>query len=93
MPNLVENSTGVNFTDVHKASSVTFGPKFAVGTRIRANDRDYVYARATGAVANNAAVILTEPAMTVASGAGAWTNKTGVALVLDDHAWFQRNTI
>jgi len=33
---------------------------------------------------------LSEPAMTVAAGAGSWTNRTGVALAANDYAWIQK---
>lgn len=80
-----QNMTGVAFTRVEAA------PSFAVGTIVRGNDgHDYIYARATGAIADDATAVLSEPAMTVAAGAGSWTNRTGVALAANDHAWIQK---
>ena len=77
-----QNMTGVAFTRVEAA------PSFAVGTIVRGNDgHDYIYARATGAIADDATAVLSEPAMTVA---GSWTNRTGVALAANDYAWIQK---
>lgn len=65
----------------------------ALGTVVTGNDgHDYILAKATDAIANAAVVTLTEPAMTVATGAGAWTN-TGPALVANDRAWFKKTAI
>lgn len=66
----------------------------ALGTVVVADDgHDYIYAKASGAVASDAVVVLTEPAMTVATGAGAWTNKNGAALALNDKAWLKKTAI
>jgi hypothetical protein len=68
-----------------------FTPK--LGTVVTAEDgHDYILAKASGAIANAAVAILTEPAMTMATGAGAWTN-TNAALVLNDLAWFKKTAI
>lgn len=65
----------------------------ALGTVVTADDgHDYIYAKATGAIANAATAALTEPAMTMASGAGSWTN-TNAALVANDKAWFKKTAI
>jgi hypothetical protein len=89
-----ENTIGFDPTQKYRVDGLVNRPPFALGTRMRGrNGRDFVFASATGAIANAAAVILTEPAMTVASGAGAWTNRSGLALVAGDHAWFEKNTI
>jgi len=65
----------------------------ALGTVVTGNDgHDYILALATGAIANAATVTLTEPAMTVATGAGAWTN-TNAPLVASDRAWFKKTAI
>ena len=89
-----ENSIGFVPTEKYRNDGLLNRPPFAVGTRMRGrNGRDFVFASATGAVANNAAVVLTEPAMTVATGAGGWTNRTGLALVSGDFAWFEKNAI
>lgn len=64
-----------------------------LGTVTRAaNGRMYVLAQASGNVAIDTAVVLTEPAMTVAAGAGAYTTRSG-ALVSGQRAWVESNAI
>jgi hypothetical protein len=66
-----------------------------LGSMVKGSDgHDYVYAQASAAVASNAVVILTEPAMTFATGAGAWTAPlvTGGTPILG-YAWLQRTAI
>lgn len=80
---------GLRIGDVIKAGE----DAVALGTVVTGNDgHDYILAKATDAVADAATVILTEPAMTVATGAGAWTN-TNAALVTGDRAWFKKTAI
>lgn len=71
-------------------------PGFAInlGTVMKAKDgHDYVFARNGGTqIAVNAAVILTEPAFTVAAGAGAWKAQDFV-VPANHYAWFQRTAI
>jgi hypothetical protein len=69
--------------------------RFTVGTVITHQDgHDYIFARASGAIGANAACVLTEPAMTMAAGAGAWTSPNfGQAMVLNDTAWFRKTAI
>lgn len=67
----------------------------ALGTMVKASDgHDYIYAQASAAVASNVAVVLTEPAMTFATGAGAWTSPlvTG-GTPINGYAWIQRTAI
>jgi len=65
----------------------------ALGTVMRGqNGRMYILAEASGVIADNTAVILTEPAMTVAAGVGAWTTRAG-AMVATDRAWVESNVI
>jgi len=62
-----------------------------LGSVIQASDgHAYVQAQASAAVASAATVvILTEPAMTFATGAGAWTTRTA-AHAIGDRAWLQK---
>ena len=81
---------GVRIGEVIKAGEDAGG---ALGTVVTGNDgHDYILAQASGAIANAAVAILTEPAMTMATGAGAWTN-TAPALVAGDRAWFKKTAI
>ncbi len=70
-------------------------PSPALGTVVKATDgHDYIWAKASAAVASNVAVVLTEPAMTVATGAGSWTSPTITGGVpIDNYAWFKRTAI
>lgn len=70
-------------------------PSPAVGTRVVADDGHvYIFAKNTSGVsiAATTAVVLTEPAMTIAAGAGAWTTQ-GVAVPNGDYAWLKRTAI
>lgn len=66
----------------------------ALGTVLKAADgHDYVYAQATGAIPTSTVVVLTEPAMTVAAGAGAWTYTGTATLASGDRAWIKKTAI
>lgn len=92
MPFSITPIIGLRIGEIDKVSEVKAN-RFALGTVITADDgHDYVYAQASGAVANAAVVILTEPAMTIATGAGSWTN-TNAALVSTDRAWIKKTAI
>ncbi|MEJ5081056.1 hypothetical protein [Ochrobactrum sp. MYb379] len=67
--------------------------KFKVGTTFRADDGHlYVYARASAAIAASTVSVLTEPAFTMAGGAGDWTSPA-FALANGDEAWFKKTAI
>jgi hypothetical protein len=53
-----------------------------------ADGAKYILAKATGVIAPNANVILTEPAMTVAEGAGEWYSQS-TAIPTNSYAWFR----
>lgn len=87
MPYAITPLVGMKIGEVN----APFTPK--IGTVITADDgHDYIFAKASGAIAGSAVCILTEPAMTMATGAGAWTNGT-TALVANDLAWFKKTAI
>lgn len=49
-------------------------PSYQLGSVVVGQDgHDYKFVQTVGSIASGAAVILTEPAQTVATGAGAWT--------------------
>lgn len=81
-------STGVPLTQTHKDAMVQVGSK-VVGL----DGHDYVYARNPGGaqVAASTTVILTEPAMTFAAGAGAFT--TVVAVPAGEFGWLRKTAI
>lgn len=66
-----------------------------LGSKIIADDgHEYILAQASAAVASNAVVILTEPAMTFATGAGAWTAPTITGGVANgSYAWLMRTLL
>ena len=69
--------------------------KQALGTVLTTDDgHDYILAKASAAIASAAVCILTEPAMTMATGAGAWTAPTVVGGVpLNAVAWFKKTAL
>lgn len=81
---------GIPYWDGSKTS-----PSPALGTVVKGSDgHDYVLAQASAAVASAAVVILTEPAMTFATGAGAWTAPTITGGVpINQYAWLKRTAI
>lgn len=69
--------------------------KQPLGTVLSGDDgHDYMLAKASAAIASAAVCILTEPAMTMATGAGAWTAPTIVGGVPSGAtAWFKKTAI
>ena len=69
--------------------------KQPLGTVLTADDGHvYILAKASAAIASAAVCILTEPAMTMATGAGAWTAPTITGGVPSGAtAWFQKTAI
>lgn len=53
-----------------------------------ADGAKYILAKATGVIPPNTNVVLTEPAMTVAAGAGDWYSQTA-AIPINNYAWFR----
>lgn len=96
MPFSVAPIVGIRMGEIDTAAELaakTKQTRFPLGTVVTADDgHDYVYAQASAAVANAAVVILTDPAMTIATGAGSWTN-TNAALANGDRAWIKKTAI
>ena len=83
---------GVQDAEVNPQASQ--GKGFGLGDSYIGDDGHlWVHAQAAGAVAGGAAVVLTEPAMTIASGAGAFTYPGTVALASGDRAWVRKTAI
>lgn len=83
-------SLGINLDYIYGATERTDVP---LGTVVRGADgRMWVLVQASANIANNTAVILTEPAMTVAAGAGAFTTRKG-AVTTGQRFWVQSNAI
>lgn len=66
-------------------------PSPQLGSVIKGSDgHDYVFAQASAAVATaNTVVILTEPGMTFATGAGAWQT-TAANQAIGDRTWLKK---
>lgn len=76
----------------YDANAPTISP--ALGTVCKGSDgHDYVLAQASGTVSSGATVVLTEPAMTFAAGAGAWTAPAVTGMVSGSYAWLKRTAI
>lgn len=85
-------SLGVDLDAIYPSTD-PFYNKLPLGAVVRArNGRMYVLAQASAGIADNTAVVLTEPAMTIAAGAGAWTTRSG-ALNTGDRAWVESNAV
>lgn len=70
-------------------------PSPALGTRVVADDGHvYLLAKNTSgsSIASATAVVLTEPGMTIAAGAGAWKTQ-GAAVPDGNYAWIKRTAI
>lgn len=67
-------------------------PSPQLGTKVFCVDgHEYIWAQASAAIASGAVTILTEPAMTMATGAGAWTAPTITGGVpINQYAWFKK---
>ncbi|TGR84571.1 hypothetical protein EN866_33005 [Mesorhizobium sp. M2D.F.Ca.ET.223.01.1.1] len=89
----IDPKLGVDLSKVYTSTDPFYARLPPVGTVTRAlNGRMYVLAQASAGVANDTAVVLTEPAMTFAAGAGAWTTRSG-AVNSGDRAWIESNAI
>lgn len=88
--NNISETLGVALSKVYASTETLPVP---LGTVVRAaNGRMYILAQASATIANDTAVVLTEPAMTVAGGAGAYTTRAG-AMTSGQRAWVESNAI
>lgn len=88
----ISPTLGVNLGAIYPSTDPYYN-EIPLGTVVRAkNGRMYIFAQASGSIADNTAVVLTEPAMTIAAGAGSWTTRSG-ALSAGDRAWVESNAI
>jgi len=86
----ISPTLGVNVDLVYTATEAL---PVRLGTVIQAqNGRIYIFAQAAGVVANDTAVVLTEPAMTFVAGAGAYTTRAG-AVTSGQRCWIESNAI
>ena len=91
--NLSTNDGLVGTLPYYDGNFATISP--ALGTVVKGSDgHDYILAVASAAVATNTVVILTEPGMTFATGAGAWTAPTVTGgTPISQYAWLQKTAI
>lgn len=93
MPFMVDSLVGARLGEVDGVNETNKSSKYAIGSSGAADDGHiYIYARASAPIAASTVCILTEPAMTMAAGAGAWTS-VNQALATGDRAWFKRTAI
>jgi hypothetical protein len=79
---------GADLNAVYGATEVL---PMKLGYKVSGDDgRDYILARASAAVAANTAVVLTEPAFTVAGGAGAFSTQAK-AVTTGQVSWVRSN--
>lgn len=95
MPFHITPSVGVdldyNSTDLPYGDRDTGTPTPALGTKVIGNDgHEYVFVRASAAIAADTAIVITEPAMTAAGGAGDY--KTQGSAVADQAYFWARKT-
>lgn len=80
-----DGTLGVDLTAINDL------PRFKLGMRVRADDgHDYVYVQASAAIAASTVVVVTEPALTAAAGAGAFTTVAGQAPAINQYFWAKR---
>ena len=88
------NTIGFDPTVKYVDTGMLNRPPFALGTIIKGRDgHDYVFAKASGTIGASTAAVLTEPAMTMAAGAGSWTTLASPTFVANDYGWFKKTAI
>lgn len=84
---------GVDLAAVYATNINQPYPPFKAGTLVNGDDgHSYIYASASAAIAADAVCILTEPALTMATGAGDWTAPSS-AVASGSYAWFQKTAV
>lgn len=69
-------------------------PSPKLGTKVVGDDgHDYLFVQASANVAANTAVVVTEPAFTIASGAGAFSTRAGQAFTSGQYGWVRSNAL
>ena len=94
----IDDLLGYNLSEILLTDDVRYN-QIPLGTVIRArNGRLYCYVQQSAvSIADNTAVIVTEggppPAFTIAAGAGAWTNRSGITPAAVARLWVESNAI
>lgn len=90
----IEQLLGVNFADQLISTDAKYN-QIPLGTVVRArNGRMYIFCQQSAvSIADDTAVVLTEPGMTIAAGAGSWTNRGGATPASVARLWVESNAI
>ena len=92
MPYGIDGRAGANI-DLLPTLNLAALKSMPLGTVVRGDDgRMYISARASAAVGPSTAVILTEPAMTFAAGAGQWLTQ-GATVPINAYVWLRSAAI
>jgi hypothetical protein len=95
MPFQITPSLGIELEYVgglpyYDAGRPTASPQ--LGAKVIGNDgHEYVWTVASANVAAATAVIITEPGMTIAGGAGPYSTQTGRAVLSGQYSWVRSN--
>ncbi len=66
----------------------------ALGTKVVGNDgHSYILVQASANIAAATAIVITEPAMTAAAGAGTYSTQTGQAPTTGQYFWARANAL
>lgn len=96
MPNRITPSLGPDLNYVggkpwFDTNASTISP--AIGTKVIGNDgRHYVLVQASAGITANTAIVITEPAMTAAAGAGTYSTQA-TAPTTGQYFWARANTL
>lgn len=89
-PSLGVNTNYVGGLPFYDPNSAVPSPQ--LGSKIVGNDgHEYVFVRATANIAAATAVIITEPAMTAAGGAGTYSTQAGLPVTNGQYFWARSN--
>jgi hypothetical protein len=87
---MATNTTPIAGVDLSAVQLAADGPRHKAGLRVHGSDgHEYIYASASAAISADTACVLTEPALTMAAGAGDWTSGA-TAMATGDYGWFQK---
>lgn len=90
----LDGMIGINFADQLASTDAKYN-QIPLGTVVRAkNGRMYCFVETSAvSIADDTAVVVTEPGFTVAAGAGAFTNRGGATPAAVTRIWVESNAI
>lgn len=85
---------GINLSEILQSTDAKYN-QIPLGTIVRAkNGRMYCFVEQSAvSIADNTAVVVTEPGFTIAAGAGAFTNRSGATPAAVARLWVESNAI